>query len=89
MQYQGYDLRERKKSIISVLEKPYPEPKCHRKTQAVSRVCGRNTFSTKVRSLHVKNVHVVSRVYGGNPFSMIDNISLTVFNNPCSIKGLS
>ena len=32
MQYQGYDLHERKKSIISVLEKPYPEPKCHHKT---------------------------------------------------------
>ena len=27
MQYQGYDLCECKKSVISVLEKPYPEPK--------------------------------------------------------------
>ena len=32
MQYQGYDLCERKKSVNSVLKKPYPEPKCHRKT---------------------------------------------------------
>ena len=32
MQYQGYDLGEHKKSIISVLEKPYPEPKYHCKT---------------------------------------------------------
>ena len=32
MQYQGYDLRECKKSVISILEKPYPEPKCRRKT---------------------------------------------------------
>ena len=32
MQYQGYDLHECKKFVISVLEKPYPEPKCCRKT---------------------------------------------------------